>query len=162
MTKPAATSEEEFDFAPFTGSWRGASTLWLYPEGEGDTQPSQAVASTVARDRFLRFDYEWTVDEAVEEGSLLVERDPKRPGFRGAWIDSWHQNREMMLLTGESSDDIDFRGTYQATGYPVWGWRIRLERTQEGLRLLMWNISPEGDERRAVEGRYTRSGGSSP
>ena len=26
----------------------------------------------------------------------------------------------MMLLAGESTRDIDFRGTYQATGYPVW------------------------------------------
>jgi hypothetical protein len=138
------------------GSWAGHSTLWLDPEGEGDTQPSSAEIALAANGKALRVDYEWQVDDATERGSMLVERDPKRPGFRAAWVDSWHQDRVMMVLAGDVADAVDFRGTYQAEGWPEWGWRIRLEADADEMRLLMWNISPEGQEARAVEGIYRR------
>ena len=151
-------TDQEAPFDRLVGTWTGQSTLWLDPEGEGDTQPSNVRVSTVARGKALWVDYDWTVDDTSEEGSLLIERDPKQPGYRAAWVDSWHQDRAMMVLTGDDAEAVDVRGTYQVPGYPEWGWRIRLETDGERLRLLMWNISPEGNEARAVEGGYERAG----
>lgn len=149
-------SDHDELFGRYVGSWKGESTLFLDPESDGDTQPSALTVVEVARGNFLRVDYWWTVDEQAEEGVLLVGFDPRRPQFEGAWIDSWHMARAMMFATGEPGDAIDVRGTYMVPGYPDWGWRIRLEAEGDELRLLMWNISPEGAEARAVVGQYQR------
>lgn len=154
------TDHEEL-FGRFVGRWRGSSSLFLDPEGEGDTQPSWVEVVEVARGNFLRVDYYWTVDEVVEEGVLLIGFDPKRPRYEAAWIDSWHMSRAMMFGIGEPGETFDVRGTYAVSGYPDWGWRVRLEAEDDRLRLLMWNISPEGEEARAVVGGYEREAASS-
>jgi hypothetical protein len=152
-------SDGEALFDALVGQWRGQSTLYLDPEGEGDTQPSSVEVRPAANGKALLVEYEWQVDDAKERGSLLIERDPKQPGFRAAWVDSWHQNRTMMILAGETPDAVDMYGRYQAEGWPEWGWRIRLEAAGDELRLLMWNITPEGQEGRAVVGEYQREAG---
>jgi hypothetical protein len=153
------TDHEEL-FGRFVGKWRGQSTLFLDPESAGDTQPSWLEVTSVARGNFLRVDYFWTVDEQVEEGVLLIGFDPRRPRYEAAWIDSWHMSRAMMFGTGESGDTFDISGTYMVPGYPDWGWRIRLEADGDELRLMMWNVSPEGEEARAVSGTYQREAAS--
>ncbi len=149
-------ADPEGPLGALVGHWTGRSTLYLDPQGEGDTHPSRAEIVPAANGKALRVDYEWEVEAQVERGSLLIERDLTQPGFRAAWVDSWHQDRTMMILTGDTPEAVDFRGTYQAEGYPAWGWRIRLEADGQRLRLLMFNIAPEGEEARAVVGEYER------
>ncbi len=141
-------------FGGLVGRWEGRSTLYLDPEGEGDTQPSSVEVEPAANGKALLVNYVWQVDDAQEMGSLLIERDPKQPGCRAAWVDSWHQNQTMMVLAGDNPDAVDMHGKYQAEGWPEWGWRIRLEADTDRLRLLMWNIEPQGKEARAVVGEY--------
>jgi hypothetical protein len=144
-------------FGPLVGRWEGQSTLYLDPDQDGDTQPSTVEVTPAANGKALLVNYVWHVDDAPERGTMLVERDPKQPGCRAAWVDSWHQNQVMMVLTGSIPDAVDMYGKYQAEGWPEWGWRIRLEANEGRFRLLMWNITPEGQEGRAVVGEYTRA-----
>jgi hypothetical protein len=142
--------------SPLIGAWEGQSTLYLDPDQEGDTQPSSVEVVPAANGKALLVTYVWHVDDAPERGALLIERDPKQPGCRAAWVDSWHQDRVMMILEGQTADAVDMYGKYQAEGWPEWGWRIRLEADGDQFRLLMWNITPEGQENRAVVGEYAR------
>ena len=144
-------------FQALVGEWVGKSTLILNPDDPGDTQPSRAEVELAANGHALLVNYAWHVDGAEERGTILVERDLKQPGYRQAWIDSWHSQRAMMILTGSTAEAIDAYGKYQAEGWPEWGWRIRLEGGDDRFRLLMWNITPEGEEIPAVIGEYQRA-----
>lgn len=52
---------------------------------------------------------------------------------------------------------VDARGTYAAPPGPDWGWRIVIEpESRDGFRMLMFNITPNGEEALAVQATYSR------
>jgi hypothetical protein len=68
----------------------------------------------------------------------------------------------VMALEGAAAgaDAVTLRGSYAAPPGPDWGWRIDL-RPQGGddLRMVMFNVTPEGQEELAVEAVYGQSKG---
>ena len=74
------------------------------------------------------------------------------------WIDSWHMNDKLMVCRGvvDSSGRLSVRGPYEAPPGPDWGWRIEVTPGDTGLTIAMWNVTPEGEESRAVEATYAR------
>jgi hypothetical protein len=52
---------------------------------------------------------------------------------------------------------IDLRGSYEAPPSPDWGWRFVINAPSDiELKLVMYNVSPEGEEELAVEANYKR------
>ncbi|HZW27946.1 MAG TPA: DUF1579 family protein [Trueperaceae bacterium] len=102
--------------------------------------------------RMLRFDYRWAYRSEAHEGTLLLARDTDGR-VTAAWGDSWHQNRELMSLSGESNDGaVALRGTWTVGDSPPWGWRIDLGPSEDGgVTMEMWVVTPDGEEARAVE-----------
>ena len=80
------------------------------------------------------------------------------------WVDTWHVGDGVMSCQGTAETDgsITVLGSYPAPPGPDWGWRIVVQ-PQDGtaLRMVMYNITPDGDESLAVEADYTRTEGSS-
>ena len=65
-----------------------------------------------------------------------------------------------MEFHGEDDRDgcMSALDSYPAPPGPDWGWRIVLDADAEsGIRILMYNITPDGDEALAVEAQYTLS-----
>lgn len=52
---------------------------------------------------------------------------------------------------------IDVRGSYAAPPGPDWGWRFIIAPAQMSLGLVMYNITPAGQEALAVEASYVRA-----
>lgn len=76
----------------------------------------------------------------------------------GRLVGKW-RGQSTLFLDPESEGDTQpswAEGTYMVPGYPDWGWRIRLAADGDEMRLLMWNISPQGEDARAVVGTYRR------
>jgi hypothetical protein len=137
-----------------TGAWRGSKRLFLSwsptPEHRSD---STVLVREVARGRFLEVLYTWSHEGRPHEGILLVGYDPDKQVATGAWGDSWHQSSAVMALTGtlESERGINLRGSYSVPEGPDWGWRICFQPvSQEEALLLMFNITPTGEEESAV------------
>jgi len=66
-----------------------------------------------------------------------------------------------MVCKGKIDGDgvITLVGSYEAPPGPDWGWRTVIEPvTDDSFKLLMYNITPEGEETIAVENRYSRAG----
>lgn len=156
-------SEPHDRLGAFVGRWTGESTLWLEPEEKGETSSSTATGAAVANGKFLRFDYTWSFRGRPQEGSLLVGAPDDHGRYDAVWIDSWHMGATMMKCTGQAEgadaqlSTIDVRGHYGTGGdTPSWGWRTQLQRNGDSLILRMWNVTPAGEEHRAVETAYRR------
>ena len=62
-----------------------------------------------------------------------------------------------MALAGPGGPTLAVKGTYAAPPGPDWGWRIEITPDEGTLRVVMFNIWPEGKEALAVETVYTRA-----
>lgn len=141
------------------GRWTGSSTLQDPEMGlQPDTSDSTVTITPLLDGRFVRLDYTWSYKGTPQSGSMLI-------GFRKAsrsptlhWIDSWHNGENVMSCEGTANGSaIDVRGTYAAPPGPDWGWRTAISTSPDGeLAIVMHNVTPDGQETLAVEGRYRR------
>ena len=129
-----------------------------------DDSPSTAELSSLVGGKFVRMDYTWSYQGAPQEGSLLIGYESGPAVVTAHWVDTWHMGEGVMALRGTSDTDgsITVHGTYAAPPGPDWGWRIDLlPGDDSALRLVMYNITPDGQEELAVEADYARTGGNS-
>lgn len=149
-------------WAGLAGEWVGTKRLWLSPEDPVRESESTASLAQAAKRRFATLRYTWSEGGEPQEGFLLFGglEVPEGP-VAVAWVDSWHQGKEIMLARGELAPDgvVSVYGAYSAPPDPDWGWRIVL-RPGAGstFELAMYNIPPEGQEELAVQAIYTRAG----
>jgi hypothetical protein len=142
------------------GAWQGTSTLQDPGRLEPDSTPSTLTVTPMLGGRFVRLDYTWSYKDAAQSGSLLVGHQKKSGALSIHWIDSWHNSDNVMALTGQAETPtlLTVKGSYAAPPGPDWGWKIAITPESDGrLRLVMHNISPEGQEYLAVEAEYARA-----
>ena len=149
--------------AACAGRWHGSNRLHDPNTGAPEDSPATAVLTPLLGGRFIRLDYTWSYQGAAKEGSLLIGYQSDRGRVTAHWIDSWHMSEDVMACTGavDDSGGIDVRGSYAAPPGPDWGWRIALGQNGGAeLRLVMHNVTPDGQEALAVEATYARTGDS--
>jgi len=141
------------------GKWRGKSTLQDPNTNKPEESQSTAVVSSILGGRFIRLDYTWGYQGKPQEGSLLIGYDKDEDKVTAHWIDTWHNSDRVMACVGATPKDstISVRGSYAAPPGPDWGWRIDIKSdNDQDLRIVMFNIWPEGKEELAMEGSYSR------
>ena len=64
----------------------------------------------------------------------------------------------MMILSGTAQADgsLAVTGSYAAPPGPDWGWRITLQPLDNQFKLLMHNVTPDGEAMLAVETLFSR------
>jgi hypothetical protein len=137
--------------AQLVGSWRGTNKLWLPPAEEPAESQSRAEVTPVAGGKFVTISYTWTYEGAPQDGLLLWGYQATDETATAAWADSFHTGDTLLVSRGSSGGGLDVLGSYTVEGMPAWGWRTVLEAAGESLRVMMYNISPEGEEYPAVE-----------
>jgi hypothetical protein len=143
--------------AAAVGKWRGTNVLQDPHTGKADKSASTAAVTPLLGGRFVRLDYTWRWGGKPQEGSLLLGFDGEAEKLRGYWIDSWHQSARALLCEGPrpSGGQLSVRGSYPAPPGPDWGWRIAVARKPRGLKMTMFNVTPDGQEEVAVEAAWT-------
>lgn len=141
----------------YAGSWRGNNRLQDPHTNAPDDSPATATITPILGSRFIRLDYTWAYQGSPQEGSLLIGYEAEAGVVTAHWIDTWHMGDKVMACRGNASKsgEISVLGSYGAPPGPDWGWRIII-RPGEGRRLhvVMFNITPDGDEMLAVETEY--------
>ena len=137
------------------GKWRGINrlhTTWIEDNPVRESV-SIAVVELTARGRFLKIEYDWTFDDAVQEGLILIGDEQNSDSIKAFWIDSWHLSDKFMVSEGRLEDGaISLKGFYTVPEHPDWGWRTIIEPERDNLfKIVMFNVSPEGEETLAVE-----------
>lgn len=134
------------------GEWMGAYRLWLKPGAEQSESKSALLAEPSGCGRFVTLHYTWKADGRAQQGQMLL--GPRR---QMAWADEWHTGDGIMFCAGVSgAAGFDVLGSYGPPERP-WGWRTTIDVPEPDVVVVtMWNVTPEGDEAKAVEAAYTR------
>lgn len=135
------------------GIWSGGKALylpWMDPaEQQCDCSLSVDVA---AAGKALVLRYAWTYEQRPQHGVLLLTRDMESGIATAAWLDSWHQGRQLLTLEGRWEGDVaDVLGQYAVDNSPPWGWRMLVTLGAAQVRVQMFNRSPAGEESPAVD-----------
>ncbi len=147
------------DLAKYAGSWRGTNNLYLSWTPKQITQsPSDLTVSLKANKQFVAFEYTWAYEGAPQEGIILLGCDTKSDAVQTVWTDSWHSSHTFMLSDGAVAKDgkISVKGYYKVKDNPDWGWRTDIIPGTDNLRIVMYNVSPEGEEEMAVDTDFSR------
>lgn len=147
------------NLSSITGSWKGVNHLWVMPGETSQVSDTSAVVGLVAQGKFITVQYTWEIDRKPQEGLLVIGGRQNEREVHGFWIDSWHNGDDRMILDGMITETggISVLGSYRVQEGPDWRWRIAIEPQEDGEFLMkMYNITPQGQEERAVEAVYTR------
>ena len=148
------------DLAKCAGRWTGTNKLY-FEGAEGPVRQSQSTlnVSLKANGQFVAFEYTWAYEGEPQEGIILLGCDKNSDAVQTVWTDSWHSSHTFMLADGTVSKtgEISVIGYYKVEGHPDWGWRTDVIPHDEKLRIVMYNVSPEGDEQLAVQTDFVRT-----
>ena len=147
------------DFEKFTGDWKGTNNLYLswLPD---PLKPSDGTmnVSMKAKGQFVQFDYTWAYEDEPQEGLIVLGCDTKSDAVQVVWTDSWHSRHTFMVSDGKVDENgaVSVKGYYKVPDHPDWGWRTDIIPAGDSIKIVMYNVSPEGEEELAVDTEYIR------
>lgn len=145
-------------FGTLVGRWQGTARTWTNPDGEPDDESDiRGTIRLLLDGRFLLHEYETTLFGHPCRGLALYGHDLQTDQFQSAWVDDCHNGTRMMFSEG-SEGPFSVLGHYPVAGDEEWGWRTEITSTgEEQMKITAYNISPAGEEAKAIEIVYTRS-----
>jgi hypothetical protein len=148
------------------GAWQGTARTWFKPDELADESPISGTIRAALGGRFVIHEYQGSLQGKQLAGLAIHGYHNDLQRFETAWIDSFHNGTAIMMSVGESgvmstgvsgAREASVLGHYSAPGSEPWGWRTTLSMPdRDHLIITHYNITPEGQEARAVEITYTR------
>jgi hypothetical protein len=148
--------------APMAGEWEGEFRIWFEPGQPAQVSRQRGRVRAVLGGRFLLHEYTGSCAGEPLEGVALWGYHLDERRFEVAWAESFGTGTALMWCTGTPDDArLAVLGSYgDGQGGPRWGWRTLIEQPDlEHLNITMFNITPDGQEFKAVEVLYLRQPG---
>ncbi|GAB4559136.1 MAG: DUF1579 domain-containing protein [Haliangiales bacterium] len=152
--------------AQLVGSWAGTAKTWFEPGKLADESPITGTIRLAAGGRFAVHEYQTSLKDTAIEGLAIHGYHIDRARYETAWIDSFHTGTSILFSLGAeaaagatppAAEPLSVLGHYPAGDGPPWGWRTALTMpSADQLIITHFNITPEGQEAKAVEISYRR------
>lgn len=146
--------------AAMAGDWEGSFKLWFEPGDPACESTQRGTIRPVLDGRFLLHEYETEINGEPVSGVALYGYHLDGQAWEASWAESFGTGTQLMHCSGRADPGAAFSvlGHYgDGQGGPDWGWRTGIEQPDaDTLVITMTNISPQGEEAKAVETRYTR------
>lgn len=146
--------------AGMAGDWEGTFKLWFEPGDPACESRQTGSIRSILDGRFLLHEYETQMNGDPVSGVAIYGYHLDGGTWESAWGESFGTGTQLMFSTGRAGPQTGLRvlGSYgDGQGGPDWGWRTEIEQPDaDTLVIVMTNITPQGEEAKAVETRYTR------